>query len=66
MLTKLEAQRRRQRMTLTQVANAAGCSTSYVHHVEHGTRNPSETVARKLAKAVGLPAAEWKTIQIPI
>jgi transcriptional regulator with XRE-family HTH domain len=66
MLTKLEAQRRRQRMTMTQVANAAGCSTSYVHHVERGTRNPSETVARNLAKAVGLPGSEWQTLQKPL
>lgn len=63
MLTKLELARRRKRMTLKQVANAAGCSESFVSYVERGYKRPSEKLARKLAAVVGIDAAKWETLQ---
>lgn len=64
-MTNLELARRRKRMTLRQVASEAGCSHAMVSLVERGQRVPSETVARCLTRAVGLPAPQWKTLQKP-
>lgn len=62
-MTNLELQRRRQRMTLRQVATAAGCSFQLISRIERKSQKLTESTGRKLAKAVGLKSAEWKTLQ---
>jgi len=64
-MTKLELARRRKGMTLRQVASVAGCSHALVGFIERGQRPTTKTTGRKLAKAVGLKATEWETLQNP-
>lgn len=49
----LRAERKRLRLTLADVADAAGCSVSHVSDVERGVRQPSAASAHNLASAVG-------------
>ncbi|MBU6112494.1 helix-turn-helix transcriptional regulator [Mammaliicoccus lentus] len=49
---------RRKQLGMTQqdLANITGLHRSYITMIENGTRNPSVTVAKKIAKAVNV---EW-------
>lgn len=44
-------------LSLAEVATAAHVARGYVHHIEHGHRRPSRTVARALDAAVGADGA---------
>ena len=50
--------RKRKRMTQVDLARRARISQPFVVALEAGTRNPSLTVLRRLAKAFGVPVTE--------
>lgn len=53
-------------LSLADVASAAHVARGYVHHVEHGRRWPSRTVARALDTAVGAGGslvAIWQSVE---
>jgi transcriptional regulator with XRE-family HTH domain len=65
-MNRLEFERRSKRLTLAQVAESSGCSTSYLSLCERGHRRPSEAIAKRLAKTLGVPVSEWKSLQKPV
>jgi len=62
-MTRLEFARRNARLTQTQVAHEVLCSPSLVSLIERRLRNPRESIARKLAIAVGIDPAKWESLQ---
>lgn len=56
---KLRELRRQQGLTLEQVANAAGCSASFVSQIERGKVSPSLSTLKRMANVLGVQMAEF-------
>jgi len=54
----LRERRREKELTLTQLSNLSGVSTSHVGRIERGERVPSGHILRKLAKPLGFSELE--------
>lgn len=50
--------RRRQKLTQEQVAELAKINPKYLGEIERGIKNPTVTVAQRLATALGVPVCE--------
>lgn len=57
----LKMLRLRKEMTQSQVAQLAGITTQHYSFIEHGERNPSPTIAKRIAKALGFED-KWYTL----
>lgn len=51
---KIKHARQKKGMTLAQVATKAKTSSGYVHDLENGRRNPSESMLKRLTKVLAL------------
>lgn len=58
---ELRAERRSQRRTLADVADAAGVSTQYLSEVERGRKEPSSEVVEAVGGALGLSLLDLTT-----
>lgn len=54
----LRSARERQRLSQTRLAHAAGMHPSLIVRLESGNRNPSHDTVRRIARALGLSAAQ--------
>lgn len=66
MITQLELARRREGLTVREVAERAGVSHATVSAIETGKWAPREDTARALAGAVGIPSRLWEELQEPV
>lgn len=57
--SRLREERRRQGLTLREVAELSGISVSQLSRLEHGHRRPDWDHLVSLSRALGVPAAYW-------
>ncbi len=55
---RVRQERKRANLTLEQLADLAGISTSFMGYIERGERTPGLQTVNKLAKALGMSFAE--------